>query len=205
MSNDNTSTLKSYVDSATGAAQSAIGSLTGNTSDQVRFQNISCLPIPPSLIPISNFPSTLTPPAQNKGEARKDKADLESDLSHSTVKAGPFTTTPSGVSKDSPDRTQGSWNQTVGSAKSAVGGLVGAEGLKAEGERQNQTGKEQEARGQLSDLSGGISDRVQGAVGGAVAGLTGDREAQTKFADIHDQGKAAQRGVEADLDKKVDP
>jgi uncharacterized protein YjbJ (UPF0337 family) len=35
MSDKNTSTLQSYVDSATGAVQSAIGSLTGNTSDQV--------------------------------------------------------------------------------------------------------------------------------------------------------------------------
>ena len=35
MSDKNTSTLQSYVDSASGAVQSAIGSLTGNTSDQV--------------------------------------------------------------------------------------------------------------------------------------------------------------------------
>jgi hypothetical protein len=32
---DNTSTLKSYVDSATGAIQSGVASLTGNASDQV--------------------------------------------------------------------------------------------------------------------------------------------------------------------------
>jgi hypothetical protein len=31
------STLQSYVDSATGAVQSALGSLTGNTADQVRI------------------------------------------------------------------------------------------------------------------------------------------------------------------------
>ena len=34
-SNDNSSTLQSYVDSATGTVQSAIGSLTGSTGDQV--------------------------------------------------------------------------------------------------------------------------------------------------------------------------
>lgn len=34
-SNDNPSTLKSYVDSATGAIQSGVASLTGNASDQV--------------------------------------------------------------------------------------------------------------------------------------------------------------------------
>jgi len=36
MSDKNTSTLQSYVDSASGAIQSAIGSITGNTADQVR-------------------------------------------------------------------------------------------------------------------------------------------------------------------------
>lgn len=35
MSDNQSSTLKGYVDSATGAAQSAFGSLTGNTGDQV--------------------------------------------------------------------------------------------------------------------------------------------------------------------------
>jgi hypothetical protein len=33
---DQTSTLQGYVDQATGAVQSALGSLTGSTSDQVR-------------------------------------------------------------------------------------------------------------------------------------------------------------------------
>ena len=35
MTDNNSSTLKGYADSAVGAAQSAMGSLTGNTSDQV--------------------------------------------------------------------------------------------------------------------------------------------------------------------------
>ena len=35
MSNTNSSTLKSYIDSASGAAQSVLGSLTGNTADEV--------------------------------------------------------------------------------------------------------------------------------------------------------------------------
>lgn len=35
MSNDNTSTLKSAVDSVTGAVQNAFGSVTGSTADQV--------------------------------------------------------------------------------------------------------------------------------------------------------------------------
>jgi uncharacterized protein YjbJ (UPF0337 family) len=33
---DQTSTLQGYVDQATGAVQSALGSLTGSTADQVR-------------------------------------------------------------------------------------------------------------------------------------------------------------------------
>ena len=35
MSDNQSSTLKSYVDSATGTIQSTLGSLTGNTGDQV--------------------------------------------------------------------------------------------------------------------------------------------------------------------------
>ena len=35
MSDNQSSTLKSYIDSATGTVQSTLGSLTGNTGDQV--------------------------------------------------------------------------------------------------------------------------------------------------------------------------
>lgn len=37
MSDKNTSTLQSYVDSATSAVQSAIGAVTGNPADKVCF------------------------------------------------------------------------------------------------------------------------------------------------------------------------
>ena len=63
---------------------------------------------------------------------------------------------------------------------------MGADGLKKEGIEQNRQGKGQEAQGQLSDLGSGVGDRVTGAVGGAVAGLTGDRSAQEKFQNKHD-------------------
>lgn len=105
--------------------------------------------------------------------------------------------------KDNPDRTQGSWDQTVGSGKEALGGLIGSDGLKQQGRDQNQAGQEQEAKGQLNDLGKGVGDRVTGAVGGAVAGLTGDREGQAKFADQHDEGKSRQRGVEMDLNSQA--
>ena len=72
-----------------------------------------------------------------------------------------------------------------------------------QGREQNLQGQGQEAKGQLSDLGQGISDRVQGSLGGAVAGLTGDRESQAKYADKHDEGKTRQRGVELDLDKQA--
>lgn len=45
MSDKNTSTLQSYVDSASGAVQSAIGSLAGKASDQVCFPHLH---LPPS-------------------------------------------------------------------------------------------------------------------------------------------------------------
>lgn len=81
---------------------------------------------------------------------------------------------------------------------------MGSEDLKQQGREQNLAGQSQEAKGQLTDLGQGVTDRVQGAVGGAVAGLTGDREAQAKFADQHDEGKTRQRGVELDLDKQAE-
>lgn len=34
---------------------------------------------------------------------------------------------PGAITKDDPNRTEGSWNQTVGSAKEAVGGLIGSQ------------------------------------------------------------------------------
>ncbi|KAF2470046.1 uncharacterized protein BDR25DRAFT_226729 [Lindgomyces ingoldianus] len=171
---DQTSTLQSYVDSATGAVQSAIGSITGNPADK------------------------------KQAEDKKLTGDVERDLSHSAAKAGPFTVSPSGgIAKDDPNRTAGSWNKTVGSAKEAVGGLLGAEGLKQEGIRQNKEGQGQEAQGQLSDLGKGISDRVGGTIGGAVAGLTSNPAARNEAQKQHDDGKARQRGVEADLQKQA--
>jgi hypothetical protein len=41
-----------------------------------------------------------------------------------------------------------------------------------------------------------VGDRVSGAVGSAVAGLTGDRAKQNAYQDQHDTGKTQQRGVE---------
>ncbi|KFY91752.1 hypothetical protein V498_05337 [Pseudogymnoascus sp. VKM F-4517 (FW-2822)] len=172
MSDNNTSTIQSYIDSATGTVQSALGSLTGSTADS------------------------------NAGQAKKDKASLEDAASHATLKGPGFTATADGVSKDDPKRQEGSWNQTIGAGKEAVGGLLGADGLKREGQEQNAAGKGQEAQGQLNDLGGGFAGRVSGAVGGAVAGITGDREAQIEAQKRHDEGKTQQRGAEHDIQKQ---
>jgi uncharacterized protein YjbJ (UPF0337 family) len=116
MSDKNTSTLQSYIDSASGAVQSAIGSLTGDASDQVRPR----LPPNPSALYTNN--------PQNAGETKKDKAQLENEASHATAKIGNYSASSSGaITKDDPNRTEGSWNQTIGSAKEAIGGLVGSE------------------------------------------------------------------------------
>jgi uncharacterized protein YjbJ (UPF0337 family) len=181
---DATSTPQSYLDQATGAVQSALGSLTGSTVDKVSFRSL---------------------PSSAQGESRKDTAAAEHDLSHSAAKAGPFSVTPSGgVAKDNSDRTEGSWNQNVGAAKEALGGFVGAEGLKQEGIRQNKEGKGQEAAGQVNDLGKGIGDRLGGTVGGAVAGFTGNAAQKEEAQRQHDEGKARQRGVEADLQKQAE-
>ena len=79
------------------------------------------------------------------------------------------------------------------------------EGLKKEGQDQNAQGKAQEAQGQLSDLGKGVSDRVQGTVGGMVAGVTGDRDAQKKADEQHDLGKTLPRGAESDIQKQNPP
>jgi hypothetical protein len=89
----------------------------------------------------------------------------------------------------------------MGSAKETVGNVLGNENLKQQGREQNLSGQGQEAKGQLSDLGQGVSDRLHGAVGAGVAGLTGDREAQARYNSQHDEGKSRQRGVELDLDK----
>jgi len=172
---DNTSTLKSYVDSATGAVQNLVGSVTGNTTDQT------------------------------KGEAKQHKADAEYEASHATLKGPGFSASSSGaVTKDDPDRSAGAWNQTMGSAKETAGGLVGSENLKQQGRQQNLEGQQQEAKGQLNDFGSGVGNRVQGTVGGAVAGLTGDSEGQAHYQGMHDKGKTQQRGAEHDIQKQAD-
>lgn len=172
--NNNPSTLQSYVDSAKGAAQNLVGSVIGSSGDQA------------------------------EGKAKQQKADVEYDASHATAKLGAFTASSSGaVTKDHPDRSAGSWNQTVGSAKEFAGGLAGSESLKQAGREQNRAGQEQEARGQLNDLASGGADRVAGAIGNAVTGLTGDRAKQAEYQNQHDTGKTQQRGAEHDITKQA--
>ncbi|KAG9843608.1 hypothetical protein KCU98_g8462, partial [Aureobasidium melanogenum] len=173
MSDKNTSTLQSYIDSASGAAQSALGSLIGSNADKTA------------------------------GENKKAEADLKNDASHAGANIGGYSVSASGVAQNDPNRGAGSWNQTLGSGKEALGNLVGSESLKQQGAQQNQEGKEQEAKGQLNDLGSGIADRVSGTVGGAVAGITGNEADKAKYQAQHDQGKTQQRGVEADLDKQA--
>ena len=60
-----------------------------------------------------------------------------------------------------------------------------------EGREQNAQGQAREASGQISDLGSGISDRVSGTVGGAVAGLTGNKEEQARREQQHDTGKVS--------------
>jgi len=173
MSDKDTSTLQSYIDSASGAAQSVLGSLTGSTADK------------------------------NAGAQKQDIAQAENDASHATAKLGSYSASSSGaVTKDDPNRQEGSWNQTIGSGKEFIGGLVGSEDLKRSGQQQNAEGKGQEAQGQLNDLGSGVTNRVSGAVGGAVAGITGDRDAQLRAQEKHDVGKTQQRGAEYDIQKQ---
>ncbi|PYH95910.1 IDO-domain-containing protein [Aspergillus ellipticus CBS 707.79] len=179
MSTDNTnpnnsSTLKSYIDSATGMAQRAVGSITGDSS------------------------------AQTTGEQTQTRASAENTASHETAKLGPLTADPStgATATDHPQRSTGSWDQTVGSAKESLGNLIGNDGLRKSGQEQNAAGKQAEAEGQLRDLGEGVKGRVVGGVGKVAAAATGDREQEEKWRDVHDEGKTRQRGVEADLERR---
>ena len=142
---------------------------------------------------------------QSQADQKKAEADAKDSLSHAGGNIGGVSVSASGVAANDPARQEGAWNQTVGAGKETLGGLIGAEGLKREGQEQNAAGKGQEAQGQLSDLGKGIQDRVSGTVGGAVAGLTGDKSEQAKREAQHDQGKTLQRGVEAEVDAKNPP
>jgi uncharacterized protein YjbJ (UPF0337 family) len=190
MSDKNTSTLQSYIDSASGAAQSALGSLIGSNADKVWWIHSS-----------SSQHNTDT--SQTAGENKKAEAEVKHDASHAGANIGGYSVSASGVAGNDPNRSAGSWNQTLGSGKETLGNLIGNESLKQQGAQQNQEGKEQEAKGQLSDLGSGIADRVSGTVGGAVAGVTGNEFDKAKYQAKHDQGKTQQRGVEADLDKQA--
>jgi len=174
MTDKETSTLQSYVDKATGLAQSALGSVTGNQADK------------------------------NQAEQKKAEADARNDISHAGANICGFSVSAQGVAANDPNRSAGSWNQTVGAGKEAVGGALGFEGLRKEGEQQNAEGKGQEAQGQVSDLGKGISDRVGGTVGGTLAGLTGDEAEKKRRELQHDQGKTLQRGVESEVTKKAE-
>ncbi len=92
----------------------------------------------------------------------------------------------------------------MGAAKESIGNMFGAEGLKKEGQQQNASGKGMEAEGQLSDFGHGVKDRVHGALGGAGAGITGDREAQEKYQMMHDDAKTKQRSAEQDIQKAAE-
>ncbi|KAK0799419.1 hypothetical protein LTR75_009252 [Friedmanniomyces endolithicus] len=173
MSDKNTSTLQSYIDAATGTAQSLLGSLTGNTADKVQ------------------------------GENKQDQAHAKDALSRAGGTIGGLSVSSSGVAANDPNRQAGSWNQTIGSGKESLGNLIGHEGLKNEGRQQNAEGQAQQAGGQLNDLGSGMMDRAKGSVGGAVAGLTGDNVEKARYQAQHDQGKTLQRGVESELNKKA--
>merc|ERR1711939_812747 len=66
-SNDNTSSLQSVMDTATGYINSGIAAVTGSAGDQA------------------------------KADQYKTKGEAESDLSHTAAKAGPFTISSSGA------------------------------------------------------------------------------------------------------------
>ncbi|KAL9054701.1 MAG: hypothetical protein Q9162_003981 [Coniocarpon cinnabarinum] len=168
-----TSTLQSVVDNATGTLQSMRGSITGNQQDS------------------------------DAGAQRRSEAGAKDDLSHSSARFAGYTATPEGgLAKDDERRSQGNWDKNLGALKESVGGFTGMESMRQSGVEQNQSGKEQEAAGQLSDLGGGAKDRAQGFLGEQKANFTGNETEAQRYRDMHDTGKAQQRGAESDIQKQ---
>jgi len=137
-----------------------------------------------------------------EGEVKKAVATEKDERSHTAAKLGPITATgEGGAHVDNKDRQEGSFDQTIGSGKQFVGGLIGSEALKAQGRDQYNQGVQREAAGQASDLVEGISNRVSGALGSAVSGDALEKE---RYREQHDEGKAAVRSVQHDLQKKAE-
>ncbi|EWC46627.1 hypothetical protein DRE_04114 [Drechslerella stenobrocha 248] len=136
------------------------------------------------------------------GETKKAAAVEQNEQSHTAAKLGPVTATSGGGAHvDNKDRQQGAWDQTIGSGKQFVGGLVGNESLKSSGKTQYNEGVQRETAGQASDLVEGITNRVGGTLGGM---FTTDKGEQEAYRRQHEEGKAAIRSVEADLQKKAE-
>ena len=195
--NPSNSTIKSYVDQATGMAQRAMGSITGDSSRMVRLPQTTYTTLTPYEV--------LTYNNQATGETTQSKADAEHEASHTASKLGPVTADPhtGATATDNSQRTNGTWDQTVGSAKESLGNLTGNEGLRRAGEEQNARGKGAEAEGQLRDFGEGVRDRVQGGVGKVAAAAAGDRGEEEKWTRVHDEGKVRERGAEVDMQKKA--
>jgi len=172
---DNSSTVGAMLQNVAGAVQSGLGQLTGSGKDV------------------------------KEGETRKVAAQEQNETSHTAAKLGPITATGEGGGHvDNKDRQQGAFDQTIGSGKQFVGGVIGSESLKAQGREQYDRGVQRETAGQASDLVEGISKRVGGTLGNIGAAVTGDTEAQRTYQQQHAEGKAAQRSVEHDLQKKAE-
>ncbi|KAK6526237.1 hypothetical protein TWF694_004846 [Orbilia ellipsospora] len=135
-----------------------------------------------------------------EGEIRRSNAEESNERSHTAAKLGPVTATAEGGTHvDHEDRQKGSWDQTIGSGKQFVGGLIGSESLKAQGRAQYDDGVRLETSGQASDLSQGVVNRVVGTLG---AMTSTDSEEREKYNRQHDEGKAAVRSVQHDLQKQ---
>ncbi|KAF8467347.1 hypothetical protein BDZ91DRAFT_723883 [Kalaharituber pfeilii] len=169
-SKDQPSTLKSYVDSATAAIQSAVGTVTGNPNDKAQ------------------------------AERKKQAAAEEHTASHAGAKIGPVSFSNTGeATVDNQERREGQREETAGSVKKAIGNITGNTSLKNEGARQEEEGQSRKAAGQVKDLTSGTADRLAGAAGGGVAAMMGNPDAQSGFQKQHDQGKTKVRGVETDV------
>ncbi|KAK8125513.1 uncharacterized protein PG998_001272 [Apiospora kogelbergensis] len=174
MSANNASTGNSYLEKATGYAQSALGTVTGSSADKAQ------------------------------AEVKKDNAELEHDASKASVKVPGGAITSSGIAKDNEDQMTGNMKQTGGSAKEFIGNLTGSESLKQQGRDLNKEGQGQEAKGILSQGYEGVKDRVGGTIGQGINSMLGNEGAAAEYQKQHDAGKTNQRGFEANIDKKAE-
>lgn len=159
--------MAGLLNKATGHAQSAIGSVTGNERMKA------------------------------EGDAKVMEGQVKSEMKHGhhTTGAGMTANDDGGFAAQDSDRTKGSIKQSVGSAQQSVGSALGADGMQRGGLQRQAEGHAQENHGRAADLTSGLGEQISSNAQWAGAKLTGDKVTEAEMAKKAADGKARTQGV----------